>query len=96
MSDHEYNRRCGCPGCQFMAAAEDAYTTCGPPLKIGEFTPIIGDFAQDRRHPNLFRTWDGSCWRPIMDDSTLPEPPLISQTEIVIKRKKALALRQQN
>ncbi len=64
MSDHKYNPNCGCPGCQFLWAAEETGRKCGPPLKIGEFTPVMGDFAEDPRYPRFFRTWTGDGWYP--------------------------------
>lgn len=111
MSDHAYNPNCGCPGCQFMWAAEEVRRKCGPPLKIGEFTPTSGDFAEDPRYPGFFRTWTGDGWQPcilmgeptcicsnpehhskygcFVDDSTLPEPKPIDQTEAMKQRMAA-------
>lgn len=67
MSGHEYSPTCGCPGCQYAWAAEQTFSTVGPPLKIGEFTPVAGDFAEDPRYPGLYRTWTGgfyAYWHP--------------------------------
>lgn len=61
---HAYNPDCGCPGCQFLWAAEVAYSQIGPPLKIGAFTPALGDYAEDPRYPGFFRTWAGGGWYP--------------------------------
>lgn len=66
MSDHAYNPNCGCPGCQFLLGAENVYHRCGPPLKIGEFTPIAADVAEDPRYPGFFRQWTGDRWYPTL------------------------------
>lgn len=64
MSDHPYSETCGCPGCQFMWAAEQVARRCGKPLQIGQFTPTFGDMAEDPRYPGFFRTWTGDGWHP--------------------------------
>ena len=66
---HPYNPNCGCPGCQFLWAAEETYRRLGPPLKIGEFKPDQGDFAEDPRYRGFFRIWTGTYWHPCIIDA---------------------------
>ncbi len=65
MADHPYSRTCGCPGCQFMWAAEETYKRLGPPPVIGTFEPINGDIARDGDYPRAqYRVWTGTNWHP--------------------------------
>ena len=65
MADHPYNPNCGCPGCQFLWAAEQAYRKFGPPPVIDMFEPTYGDVGRDCDHPmSRYRTWLGDNWWP--------------------------------
>lgn len=55
---------CGCPGCQFMYAAEACYLKNGPPPLIGSFEPVLGDVARDPKRNLIYRTWVGDRWWP--------------------------------
>lgn len=110
---HPYSPTCGCPGCQYLWAAEETFRAVGSPLKIGEFTPTWGDFAEDPRYPGFFRTWSDG-WHPkllrgepvcickgdthskygcLVDDSTLPVPVGIDQSEAMRRRNGKLESR---
>jgi len=68
MSDHPYIRNCGCPGCQFLWAAEMCEAINGPPPIIGTFEPISGDVGRDYDGPNSpFRAFIGGRWWPYFE-----------------------------
>lgn len=58
MSDHPYSSTCGCPGCQFLWAAEETYKKSGPAPIIGTWEPKPGDLGRDCDSPNSpIRIW---------------------------------------
>ena len=68
MADHDYNPNCGCPGCQYLWAAEKMLEKFGPPPIIGTFEPTHGDIGRDLDHPlAVYRTWMGSYWWPLYE-----------------------------
>ena len=69
MSDHVYNPDCGCPGCQFMWAAEETYRKHGSAPVIGTFEPRVGDVGRDcdaSMSPLRVMTADGR-WHPYFE-----------------------------
>lgn len=66
--DHAYSPTCGCPGCQFMWAAEQCFIKNGPPPVMDTFEPTLGDIARDCDHPlSPYRTWTGDRWHPYFE-----------------------------
>lgn len=68
MNDHSYSPTCGCPGCQFLWAAEQQYLKHGAPPVIGTFEPRTGDVGRDCDSPVAqYRTWVGGQWYPLYE-----------------------------
>lgn len=67
MEGHDYNPNCGCPGCQFIWAAMEAFKRGLAPV-IGTFEPIEGDMARDCDRPDsMLRTWVSGRWWPYFE-----------------------------